>query len=278
MATKTLNARVQLKFDTKEKWEQANPILLKGEVAIINDVDNSMVLIKVGNGTDNFNTLPFLSAKAADVSAWAKAATKPEYTASEIQGLSDYISGKVQDTNTTYKLEYADNKLTLSKKDLGEADWTVANEFTLEEYDDTALAARVTATETAITTLNGTEAGSVKKTVADAINDFATKISDDGTINTFKELVDYAAQNASDLGDLINQVNTNETALNNLKTLVGTLPEGVTATTVVGYIAEAVAASEAKLATIATTGNVNDLVQTTGDYLILNCGSASVNI
>ena len=29
------------------------------------------------------------------------------------------------------------------------------------------------------------------------------------------------------------------------------------------------------LATIATTGNVNDLVQTEGDYLILDCGGAN---
>lgn len=40
----------------------------------------------------------------------------------------------------------------------------------------------------------------------------------------------------------------------------------------------AIEASEAKLADIATSGNVNDLVQTTGDVLIFNCGSATTVI
>ena len=47
------------------------------------------------------------------------------------------------------------------------------------EYDDTALAGRVTANETAIATLKGAGDGSIQKTVDDAINAFATNISDD---------------------------------------------------------------------------------------------------
>ena len=37
-------------------------------------------------------------------------------------------------------------------------------------------------------------------------------------------------------------------------------------------------ANDADLATIAKTGNVNDLIQTAGDILIFDCGSSSVNI
>ena len=37
-------------------------------------------------------------------------------------------------------------------------------------------------------------------------------------------------------------------------------------------------ANDADLATIAKTGNVNDLVQTDGDILVLNCGSSTVNV
>ena len=36
--------------------------------------------------------------------------------------------------------------------------------------------------------------------------------------------------------------------------------------------------SDADLATIAKTGNVADLVQTNGDYIIFNCGSAGENV
>ena len=37
-------------------------------------------------------------------------------------------------------------------------------------------------------------------------------------------------------------------------------------------------ANASDLADIATSGNVNDLIQTPGDLLILNCGSATANI
>lgn len=43
-------------------------------------------------------------------------------------------------------------------------------------------------------------------------------------------------------------------------------------------VTSAIEASEAKLHAIATSGNVNDLVQTTGDVLIFNCGSATTVI
>lgn len=45
--------------------------------------------------------------------------------------------------------------------------------------------------------------GSVQNQINDAINDFAQKISDDGTVNTFKELVDYAAENGAELDALL---------------------------------------------------------------------------
>lgn len=59
----------------------------------------------------------------------------------------------------------------------------------------------------ALLVLNGTGEGSVDKKVSDAINEFANKISDDGTVNTFKELVDYAATHGSEFGELLVEVN-----------------------------------------------------------------------
>lgn len=58
----------------------------------------------------------------------------------------------------------------------------------------------------ALVVLNGTGEGSVVKTVNDAINEFASKISDDGTVNTFKELVDYAAEHSAEIVELVGEV------------------------------------------------------------------------
>lgn len=91
MADKTLNTRIRLKYDTLANWTSNNPVLLAGEVAIVevpNNVDPihnaPTILIKVGDGTSTFTELGWSSALAADVYSWAKAATKPTYTAAEV--------------------------------------------------------------------------------------------------------------------------------------------------------------------------------------------------
>ncbi len=77
---KILNTRIQLKYDSYANWVQYNPTLLAGEIAIakvvsdvtlpVDETKNAPVLFKVGPG--KFNDLPWASALAADVHAWAK--------------------------------------------------------------------------------------------------------------------------------------------------------------------------------------------------------------
>jgi len=86
-----------------------------------------------------------------------------------------------------------------------------------EELGDykTANDAAVSANTNAIAVLNGNSSteGSVDKKVADALNDFATKLSDDGTVNTYKELIDYAAEHGSEFTELVGEVDANTKAL-----------------------------------------------------------------
>lgn len=111
------------------------------------------------------------------------------------------------------------------------------------EYDDTALSDRVTTTENAITTLNGTGEGSVSKTVDDALNKFATELSDDGVVNTYKELVDYAATHSSDVAEMVSDIADNTTAIEELNTKVTDLETSVEnikdGTTIVGKATDA---------------------------------------
>lgn len=111
MANTTLNTRIQLKYDTYSNWTTNNPVLLSGEIAVVvvpassGAVPNEpTVLFKVGDGSTKFNALQWVAAPAADVYSWAKASTKPTYTAEEIQGLEEYISGQIQDTDTQYQI------------------------------------------------------------------------------------------------------------------------------------------------------------------------------
>ena len=102
---------------------------------------------------------------------------------------------------------------------------TKADGLYVPAYDDTALAEKITANEEAIAILNGTEEGSVVKTVDEAINKFATELSDDGVVNTFKELVDYAAAHTSEIGEIVRDVEQNTTDIGALNTDVSTIKD-----------------------------------------------------
>ena len=80
-----IKTRIQLKYDSYANWTTHDPVLLKGEIAIAelaatnaqvqngpNAEPQHPILFKVGNGTAKFSALPWASALAADVYAWAK--------------------------------------------------------------------------------------------------------------------------------------------------------------------------------------------------------------
>ena len=83
MAEKLLHTRIQLKYDTLANWNASTFNLKAGELAIVTlgevkdgsapKADQHPVLFKVGTGSHKFSELPFASALAADVYAWAKA-------------------------------------------------------------------------------------------------------------------------------------------------------------------------------------------------------------
>lgn len=85
-------------------------------------------------------------------------------------------------------------------------------------YDDTEVKGLIKNNKDAIDVLKGgdTIEGSVAKSVKDAINDFATKMSEDGTVNTFKELVDYVAAHGSEYTDAIADIAANKSAIDTL--------------------------------------------------------------
>ena len=59
MANKTLNVRIQNKYDTEANWASKNPVLLKGEAAYSSDKNG---LYKIGDGTSKWSDLKYNSA------------------------------------------------------------------------------------------------------------------------------------------------------------------------------------------------------------------------
>lgn len=168
-STGTINTRIRLKYDTLANWNQYDPQLLAGEVAIavVSDVVDPItnvpaVVMKVGDGTKTFSQLDFVSAKAADVNTYAK-----QTDANFKSTVESWVSAKVQDTNTEYTIvKVNDYQYKLQSKAIGGqfADTGVV----IDIPNDTAA---IQANADAIALLNGNAetAGSVAKSIADAI-------------------------------------------------------------------------------------------------------------
>ena len=67
-----------------------------------------------------------------------------------------------------------------------------------------------------IDVLNGTGVGSVTKAINDAFNDFATKVSDDGVVNSYKELIDWAATHGAEATEMAAAIQTLEGLLDGI--------------------------------------------------------------
>lgn len=72
-----IKTRILLKYDSQANWEASDFILKKGEAAVCEmsnttESGKSAILVKYGNDKDKFIDLPWTSALAADVYAWAK--------------------------------------------------------------------------------------------------------------------------------------------------------------------------------------------------------------
>lgn len=211
MAKKILKTQIQLRYDTWENWsdesipnQKGNLVLLQGEVGITYVSDNvdpihnaPTILFKVGNGTSPFKDLNWASGLAADVYSWAKAATKPTYTYTEVgadksgaastaeSNAKSYTDTKIaalpSDTDTQYQLVLSGHTLKLQSKAKDATAWSDVSgqSFTLPDNNTTyTFAEGTTSGAFTVTPSNGT-ATSVKvhglgTAAYKAAGDFAT--------------------------------------------------------------------------------------------------------
>ena len=157
MADKIFNVRIRNKYDSYENWRDSSLVLEEGEIAIAYTtvdvtLDNGTIeqhpalLMKVGDGEKTFANLPWMSAKAADVPAWAKAAVKPTYEAKEITGMEQYIANYVEtemgisvDTDTQYQIVKVDDyNYKLQSKGKSDEAWADVANSTIVIPNDTA--------------------------------------------------------------------------------------------------------------------------------------------
>ena len=161
MAEKILKTRIRLKYDEYADWTSNNPVLGPGEVAVtviptgasVEQTTPPAIMFKVGDGTKNFNALPWASALAADVYAWAKKAA-PEATdfsaviAAARDGLigADSVVKTINSLKGDVTLETTANETRLS---VGKDGQKITLSLTFTDEEKQALASGITANKVA---------------------------------------------------------------------------------------------------------------------------------
>ena len=132
MAEKTFKGIVLLNKKQYNEYYESNPVLKDGcpVICVITPEAgveaDSKLMMKVGDGTTAFRSLPWLSGLSADVYDWALQETKPTYTASEIGGLADFVTGEIQNTNAPYIKNFNESAWVLNTSSHSNAEYMMS--------------------------------------------------------------------------------------------------------------------------------------------------------
>ena len=177
-------------------------------------------LVKLASTTasgDLVSDVSTLQGKVASLIEKVGAAKEGETAATGLYALIEAAQKQADKGVTDAKT--ADDKAIAAQADVDALETVVGAD------DTTGLRKRIKTNEDAIGVLKGTGEGSVAKAVNDAIDAFATKATDNGTIDTFKELVDWVAKHPEVVNGLTGDINKLKAILKGFGTAEGQSPE-----------------------------------------------------
>lgn len=177
-------------------------------------------LVKLASTTasgDLASDVSTLQGKVASLIEKVGAAKEGETAATGLYALIE--AAQKQADKGVANAKTADDKAVAAQADVDALETVVGAD------DTTGLRKRIKTNEDAIGVLKGTGEGSVAKAVSDAIDAFATKATDNGTIDTFKELVDWVAKHPEVVNGLTGDINKLKAILKGFGTAEGESPE-----------------------------------------------------
>ena len=209
MATTIIKTVIQLRRDTAENW-LANKDVIPAAGEPCFELDTGV--LKIGNGVTTYeNLLPINGNEGVEFAADGKSIILEEgilklagFDAAEIgaqprknaEGIIEWV---VPSTETTEGLQTTVAGLQ------SDVDAIQAVLFPTEEDGTEPLLARVESLETK---MDGTGEGTVDAKIDAKINEFAARVTDDGTINTIQELITYVANHGGEIDTIVADVVT----------------------------------------------------------------------
>lgn len=193
MANKTIKTIFQFRRDIAANWELNKTVVpAAGEPCY--DITNKT--LRIGDGTTQYMNLPVIG--EVEIAGDGKSISYEE-------GIIKLVG-----------FEGAAAGAQLTKGTDGSISWVVPSTETVDGLQTTVgnLDKRIETNENAIATLKGTGEGSIEQAISDAIDKFATDVSNDETVNSFKELIDYVAEHREAAAAMVSDIT-------DLKSLVG---------------------------------------------------------
>ena len=147
----------------------------------------------------------------------AQAADSAKLNGEPAEYYLDYNNFSNTPTIPSYNTEISDLNIAIGDVDTGvqdnkaaiekiQKDYLTSTDKTQLEDDIKKVSSTAAANESAIKVLNGEGDGSIKQSINNAFNEFAANVTNDDVVNTYKELIDYAAEHSSDFAELVGKV------------------------------------------------------------------------
>lgn len=212
MAIKVIKTVFQFRRATTAEWEtNKTEVPAAGEPCF----DLELHTLKIGDGTTTYENLPTIG--GVDVSADGKSLVLEDNTF-KLFGFDAAEVGAQPRKNAEGKLEWVvPSSETLDglqkivaglQTDVGKLQTDVAAMQEILTPSDEGSQTLLERLESLEGKVDGTGEGSVDAKIDDKLNEFMTNVSDDGTVNTMKELVDYVATHGPEAANMAANITT----------------------------------------------------------------------
>lgn len=204
--TNLLKLVIQLRRDTSANWEQYKDIVpAAGEPCFVIDQN----ILKIGDGKTSFGDLEPINGSKIEVAADGKSIVL-ENNVFKLMGY-DAADVGAQPQKTADGIKWVvPVDLTGAVKTLQSDVAAVQKDVSILQEGSTSILSKIGVLENK---MDGKGEGTVDSKIDAKINEFANQISDDGTVNTLKELITYVANHGSEVETIVSDITTLQNAI-----------------------------------------------------------------